>query len=136
MKSARDRLVSSGDGWSMTARTEGEGVHLSITTRNMASAGATTFGEPGQGSVITWGGHVASGRPFFLSGFARPQVGRVAVQLDSGRSLVVPTTRVAGFSVVFYVAKLPTGTRPMAITAIHKNGDALERLDTSLALEV
>jgi hypothetical protein len=132
-----DTLVSAGPGWSMTARAEGGKVFLNTITRNAGSAGATTFGAPGQGSVITWGGHVAADKSFFLSGFAIPQVARVQVLLDSGGNVVVSTTGAdAGFSVVFYVAKLPSGSRPIAITAFDKDGGFLEELDTSLALEV
>jgi hypothetical protein len=133
----RDTLVSSGPGWSMTARIEGGKVLLNVATREGASAGATTFGDPGQGSQITWGGQVTTGAPFLLTGLARPGVARVHVSLDSGETIVVPTTGVdAGFSVVFYVAELPSSSRPIAITAMDKHGGALERLDTSLALEV
>jgi hypothetical protein len=121
----------------MTARAEGGKMFLSTVTRNAGSAGATTFSDSGQGSVITWGGHVAPGRSFFLSGFAIPQVARVQVLLDSGWNVVVPTTEAdASFSVVFYVAKLPVGSRPIAITAFDRDGGVLEELDTSLALEV
>jgi hypothetical protein len=79
---------------------------------------------------------VVSGGSFYVSGIASPMVSRVRIHLNSGEPLTVPTVgNEAGFSVVFYVAELPIGARPVAIVGLDDNGVELERLDSSLALE-
>lgn len=71
---ARDTVVCAGSGWSMKARADGGEIVLDIATHGGRSGARTTFGAPGQGAVLTWGGHVVSGGPFFASGVTLPEV--------------------------------------------------------------
>lgn len=134
-----DVVVASGPNWTLKARVEGAEIAFELITLQ-GSSGAREMlgmGQPGTGQFITWGGQVASGGPFYVSGLASPAVSQVRLDLNVGEPLVVPTVgREAGFSVVFYAAELPLGARPLAIVALDQNGQELERLDASLSLDV
>ncbi len=135
-----DVVIATGTNWTLKARVERAEIVFELVTSAGSSGARGTLGvgqQPGAGNFITWGGHVISGGPFYVSGLASPEVSQVRVDLNVGGPLVVPTVGGdAGFSVVFYAAEVPFGARPLSIVALDQNGLELETLDASLSLEV